>query len=211
MADQAIPRSIGKCGISGRVIEEDEVFYTAILDAADGGEGFERQDFSAEAWTGPPEGTLCHFQTRLQKKDEPKKTFVDDDVMINFFLRLADAEAGLKQRFRFVLSLILMRKRILKYVKTIREGDREYWEMRLMRDKSHHRVFNPVLAEDEIEELSGELSAILHGHVVEVDKAPTDAEADADDPGTDEPGADEPGEEESAAEPAAAATDDAAE
>ncbi len=190
MAEQAIPRSIGKCGVSGRDIEEDEVFYTAILDAAEGGEGFERHDFSAEAWEGPPEGTLCHFQTRLPRKDEPKKTFVDDDVMINFFLRLADAEGGLKQRFRFVLSLILMRKRLLKYVRTIREGEREFWEMKLMRDKSLHRVFNPVLAEDEIEEVSGELSAILHGHVAETDAPEADESGESDE--TDAPVEDAP-------------------
>jgi len=185
MAEHGIPRSIGKCGVSGRILEEDEVFYTAILDAPDGGEGFERRDFAAEAWQGPPEGTLCHFKTRLPRKDEPKKTFVDDDVMINFFLRLADADEGLKLRFRFVLSLILMRKRVLKYVRTIREGDREFWEMRLMRDKSHHCVFNPVLSEDEIEELSGELSAILHGHVTEIDAT----SADTDEPGESVPAA----------------------
>ncbi len=87
--------------------------------------------------------------------------------MINFFLRLADSEEPLKERFRFVLSLILMRKRLLKYGRTIRRDGREYWEMRMVRDKSVHLVLNPSMNDAEIEEVTGELGAILHGHVAD--------------------------------------------
>lgn len=162
MADYDISRATGKCTVTGRPFEEGEDFHTVILETA---EGMERCDYSQEAWKGPPEGTLCHFKTRLPKKDEPRKTFVDNEVLINFFLRLVDTEDALKLRFRFVLSLILLRKRLLKYEKTLRDGDREFWEMRLTRDKSLHRVFNPSLNENEIEELSSELNTILHGQL----------------------------------------------
>ncbi|MFQ5430854.1 MAG: hypothetical protein ACE5E1_11145 [Phycisphaerae bacterium] len=166
MVDYDISRASGKCAISGRPFEEGEEFYTVVLE---GDGGFERRDYALEAWQGPPEGTLCHFKTRMPRKNAPKKTFVDNEVLIGFFLRLAGAEEAddVKLRFRFVLSLILLRKRLLKYECTVREAGREYWEMRLMRDKSRHRVLNPALDEAEIEALSGELSAILHGHAAQ--------------------------------------------
>jgi len=179
MSDYEVSRSIGQCCVSGRVFSEGEEFYTVVLEGPD---GLERKDYALDAWEGPPEGTLCHFKTRLPKKDEPKKTFVDDEMLIHFFLRLADTEEGLKIRFRFVLSLILMRKRLLKYEKTLREGDRELWQLRLMRDKSEHRVINPSLNESEIESLSEELSAILHGQVTEDVEVETSSDSIADTP-----------------------------
>ncbi|MCG8404922.1 MAG: hypothetical protein MI923_06975 [Phycisphaerales bacterium] len=164
MAEYDISRATGKCSVTGHSFEEGDDFYTVVLESK---EGLERRDYSQDAWKGPPEGTLCHFKTRMPKKNEPKKTFVDNEVLINFFLRLSDTEESLKLRFRFVLSLILLRKRLLKYEKTLRDDDREFWEMRLTRDKSIHRVFNPSLNEEEIEELSAELNTVLHGHLAE--------------------------------------------
>jgi hypothetical protein len=152
---------------------EGEAFFSAVFETP---HGFERRDYSAEAWQGPPVDALCHFQTRSPRKEEArKKLFVDDDVLVNFFLRLAESDEPTKLRFRFVLSLILMRKRILKYERTLREDAGEFWEMRLMKDRSLHRVFNPSLDEAEIHELTGELSTILAGQIPDMDER---AEAD---------------------------------
>jgi hypothetical protein len=160
MIDFEISRPIGRCSVSGKVFAEGEPFHSAIFETP---QGFERRDYSEECWQGPPEGAMCVFQTRLPRREEKRRTFVDDGALLTFFMRLADCEEEAKQRFRFVLSLILLRKRLLKYERTIRVGDREYWEMRLTRDKSLHKVYNPVLADAEIQELTGQLGAILAG------------------------------------------------
>lgn len=170
MIDYEVSRPAGTCSVTGRAFDEGEVFFTAIFETP---EGFARKDYSTDAWTGPPDGALCHFKTRMPRKAETKKTFVDDDTLINFFQRLADSEDASKLRFRFVLSLILLRKRLLKYEKTIREGGAEYWSMRLMRDKSTHRVYNPVLTDAEIEDLTGQLGSILAGYVPDEEDATT--------------------------------------
>ncbi len=178
MADYEVTRTVGQCASTGRTFDEGESFYSALFETT---EGFERRDYSEQSWDGPPEGAFCHFKTKLPTKEKARKTFVDDDVLINFFQRLEKSEDDGKLRFRFVLSLILMRKRLLKYVGTIREGGQEFWQMRLMRDKSTHKVLNPVLSETEIESLTGELGMILHGGTDEtfnVD-AEQDAEANA--------------------------------
>ncbi len=146
--------------MTGRAFGEDEAFYSVVIETAN---GFERRDIAEDSWDGPSEDAVCHFKTKLAKKEQPRKTFVDDSVLINFFLRVADCAEPLKLRFRFVLSLILLRKRLVKYEQTIREKDGEYWEMKLMRDKSLHKVFNPSMNDAEIEAVTGELGAILHG------------------------------------------------
>jgi hypothetical protein len=158
MVDFDIAKAAGTCSMTGRGIEPGERFYTAVFESP---EGFERRDFSEAAWQGPPEGSLCHFQTRMPSKDAPRRLFVGDEALIGFFTRLGETVDPAKLRFRFVLSLILLRKRILKYERTLRDGPREVWRMRLVRDKSLHDVENPSLTDEQIEALTGELGAIL--------------------------------------------------
>ena len=164
MTDYEVNRTSGQCGVCGKAFAEGEEFFSYIVEKPD---GFERRDVAQECWKGPPAEAVCFFKTKLTRKEKPRRTFVDDEVLINFFLRLADSEEPFKLRFRFVLSLILLRKRLLKYDRTIREDGREFWEMRLMRDKTLHKVFNPALSDAEIEELTAELGSILQGQVAE--------------------------------------------
>ncbi|HWL94989.1 MAG TPA: hypothetical protein VNT79_15830 [Phycisphaerae bacterium] len=171
MTEFEISRATGKCCVTGREFAEDQEFFTVVLETAD---GLARQDYSVEVWTGPPDGTLCFFKTRLPKRNQPKRRFIDDSALISFFNALADTPHPNKQRFRFVLALILLRKRILKYERTIREGDSEIWEMRLVKHKTVHRVVNPVLREDEIGSVSAELGVVLNGYVVDEVRGETD-------------------------------------
>lgn len=160
MADFEISRPAGTCSVSGRGLGEGEAFHTVLVETVS---GFERRDVAEECWTGPPENAVCHFKTRVPKKAERRRVFVDDEVLVDFFLRLGRSDEPLKQRFRFVLALMLMRKRILKYEQTVRAEDAEVWRMRLTKDKSVHDVRNPELNEVQIQELTAELSNILAG------------------------------------------------
>lgn len=149
----------GCCAVTGRTIEQGEEFYTVLLEE---GESFRRADYSLEAWTGPPDGAFCHFKTRLPAKEKRKKLLVNDEVLISFFSRLGDETEPIRVQFRFVIALMLMRKRLLRYVKSTVEEAAEVWEMTLVRDHSTHRVVNPQLSDDQIEGVSRELSVILH-------------------------------------------------
>ena len=158
-----------RCEVSGSELAEGEEYYAVLFED---GESFRREEYSLSAWQGPPEGAFCHFRTRVPVKTRRPKLLVDDDMLIHFFARLAGAEDRAKQRFRFVLALILMRKRLLKFEETVRGGDEEWWRMRLMRDAADgsvckeepQLVLNPRLDEEQIESVSRELGVILHGH-----------------------------------------------
>ena len=63
----------------------------------------------------------------------------------------------------FVLALILMRKKILRYDGCGDLDGVEVWQMTLMSDRTQHSVVNPRLTEEQIEGVSGQLGAILHG------------------------------------------------
>ncbi|MCB9851703.1 MAG: hypothetical protein H6819_01305 [Phycisphaerales bacterium] len=159
MSDYDVSRTAGTCYATGREFSEDEYFYSVILETAT---GFERRDYAIDAWEGAPTDAVCHFKTRMPRKEAPKRTFVDDTVLQTFFNRLEGTTEPAKQRFRFVLALILLRKRILRYENSHREGDGELWIMRQIGDRKKHEVYNPGLSEDEIGEVTSQLGAVLH-------------------------------------------------
>jgi len=158
--DFKVQRSQGRCAATGREFGTGELFHVVLFRADD---GFRREDYCDQAWQGPPEGAFCCFRSRIPETRTPAKRrlLVDDEVLIDFFLRLAGEDDPARKQFRFVLALILMRKRLVKYEETASQDGREVWRMRLMRDKSVHDVENPRLADDEIETVTQQLSTIL--------------------------------------------------
>jgi hypothetical protein len=154
----------GRCAVTGRRLDEGEEFYSVLFED---GEGFRRCDYSLDSWNGPPEGSYCHFKSRVPIKQKRKKLLVDNEILVNFFLRLGDETEPARLQFRFVLALILMRKRLLRYEGSAVEGGVEGWRMVLTTDKSEHRVANPRLTDEQIEGVSSQLSAILHGDMGE--------------------------------------------
>jgi len=150
----------GRCAVTGRPLEEGEEFYTVLFEE---GDSFRRADYSLAGWQGPPDGSFCHFKTRLPVREKRKKLLVDDDLLVSFFLRLARETEPVRLQFRFVLALILMRKRILRYEESAIDGEVESWQMSLVKDHSRHGVLNPHLTDSQIEGVSSQLSAILHG------------------------------------------------
>lgn len=155
-----VQTATGRCAISGRPLGEGETFYAVLFED---GDSFRREDYSLESWSGPPQGSYCTFKTRMPVREKKKKLYVDDDVLIDFFLRLESDPDPVRLQFRFVLGLILMRKRLLRFDRSANHDGREVWFVTLMRDRSEHRLVNPELSDDQIDAVSRQLGAILQG------------------------------------------------
>ena len=175
MSDWAIGRTSGRCAVSGRELAEGERYYAVLFDR---GDTFERRDYSEACWEGPPEGAFCSWRARIPERRERKRQFVDDQVLMDFFERLGGESEESKVQFRFVLTLILMRKRLLKYVSQVEEQGAKWWMMRLMgpfkpadEGQAMRRVLNPELDEGQIEEVSRQLGVILTGDFSEFDRS----------------------------------------
>ena len=153
----------GSCAVTNRHLAEGEEFYSVLFEDEAVESGFRRVDYSLEAWQGVPENAFCYFKTHVPIREKRRRLLVDNDVLVNFFLRLADETEPLRIQFRFVLALILMRKKILRYDGCAEEAGAEVWQMTLFSDQTEHRVINPRLTEQQIEGVSGQLGSILHG------------------------------------------------
>lgn len=174
-----VQSATGRCAETGREFHEGDEFYTVLFEAD---ESFTRCDYCVESWKGPPEGSFCHFKSRVPVKQKSKKLLVNNEMLASFFERLEGETEPVRIQFRFVLALILMRKRILRYESSTVKDGAETWTMTLMRDRSEHQVVNPQLTDDQIEVVSQELSAILHSDMGEWSQPDEEAERSSEDP-----------------------------
>jgi hypothetical protein len=149
------------CAQTGRELKPGETYFSLLTETQ---QGFARLDYAAEAWQGPPEGSIGFWRSKVPAETGGRRRqIVDDSVVMEFFERLDGAEDATKQDFRYILALLLMRKKILKLAGVTREGDREILVLRTASGSTEHRVVNPGLTEPQLEAVQAEVQQILHG------------------------------------------------
>ncbi len=158
MDEWEIDKPLGQCYGTGKKIEYGEEYFAALVETED---GLQRRDFCADYWLAEKPNVFCYWKTKLPHPDRKKHIFVDDEMLMAFFERLERETEQERINFRFVLALILMRKRRLKYDSSKIEDDKEIWRLRIVSDKQFVDVVNPHLSEEQIEQLSSQLSEIL--------------------------------------------------
>lgn len=151
----------GKCCLTGKTIEPGEKFIAALREIPD---GLERLDICLQAWPGfDRKDVLAWWQTVMPSSQQTKKKlFVDDQVLCELFEKLADASEPVKLNFRFVLGLILMRKRMLLYEGTKTQGNSEVWQVRFRGRQELLDLLNPRLDEQQIAQVSQQLGQIIN-------------------------------------------------
>jgi hypothetical protein len=154
----ALGRGQGICQACGKQIAPGEKQMAAVRDAA----VLERLDICTACWDGfDRAGLLGFWQTTAPTAAGPKRMFIDDDVLCDLFERLGEATEPAKLNFRFVLGLILMRKRRIVYESTRMEEQKEIWSMRFRGREEKLDLLNPRLSEQQVGEVSTQLGEIL--------------------------------------------------
>jgi hypothetical protein len=156
----SIARPAGRCSVTGRELVVNEKFMAALRETP---AGLERLDVATEAWEAFDKSSLLAFWiARMPATEEKRPLFVDDTVLLDLFERLGDATDAAKINFRFVLGLILMRKRLLIYERSRNEGpDRQFWVVRLKGREATLDMLDPKLDEQQVRDVSGQLGQIL--------------------------------------------------
>ena len=158
MDEWEINKPLGQCCGSGKKIEYGEEYFGALIETE---EGLQRRDFCSDYWESQKPDAFCYWKSRLPYPGQKKQLFIDDQMLMAFFERLEKETEQEKINFRFVLGLILMRKRILKYDATRIEDGKEIWRLRIVGDKQTVEVIDPQLDEEQIEQLSSQIGEIL--------------------------------------------------
>jgi hypothetical protein len=158
MADWEIKKTLGRCFGTERELAVSEEYFAALVQ---GEQGLERRDYCAAYWESDKPQVYCFWKSRILNPELKKKLFIDDAMLLAFFDRLAAETDVEKLNFRFVLTLILMRKRKLKYDSAKNEDGKEIWSMRVVGEDRFEEVVNPHLNEDQIQQLSEQMGQIL--------------------------------------------------
>jgi len=158
MDEWEIDKPLGQCYGTGKKIEFGEEYFGALVETE---QGLARRDFCNDCWEREKPDVFCYWKTKLPYPGEKKQRFVDDGILMAFFERLANETDQEKVSFRFVLALVLMRRRRLKYDSSKIEDDKEIWCLRITGDKQTVEVVNPCLDEEQIEQLSSQMGQIL--------------------------------------------------
>jgi hypothetical protein len=158
MSEWEIDKPLGQCCGSGKKIECGEDYFAALVETE---EGLARRDFCADYWLAEKPNVYCYWKTRLPRADEKKHKFVDDEMLMAFFERLGKETEQEKINFRFVLALVLMRKRRLKYDSSETKDGKEIWRLRITGEKEFVEVINPKLDEEQIKQLTSQVGEIL--------------------------------------------------
>lgn len=149
-----------RCAGCEYVFQEEDKLFSVLRDRQT---EFVRQDYCQACWREADGGELFSFwRTHVPKKDEPPKRFVDNDVLVNFFSRLEGEEEPLKVNFRYVLALLLIRKKLLTFKTIRRDGDSEWLVLYDRRDERNQEVLNPNLSEEEVCAVTEECGKLLN-------------------------------------------------
>jgi len=159
-----VTRSSGRC--AARDIELLPGTSCVATLCQDGEEGLKRLDFSTEAWDEGtrPEGMFSFWRTVVPAEDAKPKQLIDETVLLTIFEQLAGDERPRKVSLRFVLALILMRKRLLRFLGRTEEDGVVVWQMRpkgATPESPSIEVVDPGLGDDDVISLSEQLSEVL--------------------------------------------------
>ena len=109
LLDFEVQRCTRRCAETQRELLPGEGFHSVLV--ADGADVV-RSDYSAEAWAGPPEKCIGWWKSRMPIDTAAKPRLAPNDVLLELLDCWGDELE--KQDARYVLTLLLIRRRVLR-------------------------------------------------------------------------------------------------
>jgi len=146
-----------RCAATGRELRPGEAFYSVLTDEA---AKLVRQDYSTEAWTGPPAGAVGWWKSHLGQPTKRPVHWAPNDVMLDLLDQLAqDPE---RADMRYVLALLLIRRRVCRLEQTVRdEANQETLQLFCPRRQTEYRVAVAMPDQRRTQEIQDELARLL--------------------------------------------------
>jgi len=157
MIDYEVQRCTRHCAVTLRELQPGETFYSTLTSS---GAEVVRNDYSREAWQGPPAGVLGWWQAKMPDRDTRKLHWAPNDVMLELLESLEPREE--MQDMRYVLSLLLIRRRVVRLEETERDSaGREVSVLYCPRRETTYRVMSVMPSAERTIQIQDELSRLL--------------------------------------------------
>lgn len=150
------------CATSGVDLQPGQVCYSVIK--SDGVETV-REDYSAEHWQAPTneneeDPVLGWWRFEIPDKEDGKVKLAPNEVLLNLFTELADQPEQVT--FRYVLGLLLIRRRVLTLQETLVHAEGETMVLSCNRRGEEYRLSAVTPSAEEAEQMQERINQLLY-------------------------------------------------
>lgn len=147
-----------QCAATGRELRPGEKFVSVLRDV--NGQ-FVRQDYAADVWTEAPSDAVAWWAGRIPEGGRPAKPIINDDLLLDCFEHLTNTTDPARLNFRYVVALLLMRRKRFKFDDARKQDGKEMLIMRDAKSGRKHEVLDPQLNETEMDAVRDEVFRVL--------------------------------------------------
>ena len=158
LLDFEIAHAGRQCSVSGRTFAPGEPYFSTLR--LEHGSP-ERRDFAAEAWQGPQEGIVAWWKSKTPDVDAGKPKLAPHDVLLNLFSELSELPND--HEFRYVLGLLLIRRKLLKLEATRRDDGVEVLVLDCPRRNQQYELPVSTLSAEQVDEIQKRMIDLLYG------------------------------------------------
>jgi hypothetical protein len=119
--DYQIQTNTRRCALSGRALEPGDRYFSVLLDT---GGSLERRDYCADVWSGPPAEAFSFWSGRIALPEVRRLPPIDTELLMECFQRLAGQDDRERVRFRYIVALLLVRRKKLRLLDSEGTGGR---------------------------------------------------------------------------------------
>ncbi|QDU81839.1 hypothetical protein Pla110_35900 [Polystyrenella longa] len=152
-------RPIGKnCAASGEPLEPGSVCFSVVVER----QGvFVREDYSEQAWDGPPENAVGFWQSVVPDLERGKPKVLDAEALMQYFEQLSEEGNEAVEKNRYVIALMLLQKRRMTVEDSRRDGNEEFLICSGKQGEGPFEIKNFSLPEEEVRLMQDQLRASL--------------------------------------------------
>jgi hypothetical protein len=155
--DYEVQRSTRHCTETGREFAPGETYFSVLVDE---GADLKRYDYAVESWTGPSDKAVGWWKSQVPDQSVARKHWAPNDVMLHFWDELAEQPD--KQDMRYVLTLLLIRRRVFRLEEDTRDSQNaEMLAVYCPRREQTYQVAAVVPEPARVEQIQEELAALL--------------------------------------------------
>ncbi len=156
--DRRVPRGAERCVKCGREFGAGEDFVATVRGSS---AGFAREDRCVPCGTELEAGVFSFWRgKRPTGQNRPHR--LDYDSLLELFRRLDGHDDDQSRRLKWIVGILLLRRRLLVQVSRAEEEGREVLSLKLKHEDHVFRVADPGIGEEAFAAMQEDLARIFH-------------------------------------------------
>lgn len=147
-----------KCHATGNPIKPGDEFVSAIVSE---GNQINRYDYSVAGWADPPPNTIGFWKSSLPKLNSTGNRMAPPEVIVELFMQLETDKNKLD--LRFVLGLLMLRRKLLRIDSVDSNEKREVWNCICAISEQETKLLVREIPNKKVNQLQNQIVELLFG------------------------------------------------